>query len=76
MRIKESSQMIGPKMVFEINVQKDMDPYIIYIMINVKRNKDLDVRNKGPQHVTNMDELLYKLDVRVRGRGERRYTVL
>ena len=48
--------MIGPKMVFQINVQKDMDPYLIYIMINVKRNKDLDVRNKGPQHVTNMDE--------------------
>ena len=75
-RIKESSQMIGPKMVFQINVQKEMDPYLIYIMINVKRNKDLDVRNKGPQHVTNMDELLYKLDVPVRGRGKRRYKVL
>ena len=39
MRIKESLQMIGPKMVFQINVQKDTDPYLIYVMINVKRNK-------------------------------------
>ena len=28
MRIKESSQMIGPKMVFQINVKKDTDPYL------------------------------------------------
>lgn len=41
-----------------------------------ERNKDLDVRNKGTQHVTNIDELLYKLKVPVRGRGKRRYTVL
>lgn len=75
-RIKELSEMIGPKMVFQINVRKDMDPYLIYIMRNMKRNKDLDVRNKGTQHVTNIDELLYKLKVPVRGRGKRRYTVL
>lgn len=75
-RIKELSQMIGPKMVFQINVRKDMDPYLIYIVKTMKRNKDLDVRNKGTQHVTNMDELLYKLNVPVRGRGKRRYTVL
>ena len=75
-RIKELSQMIGPKMVFQINVRKDMDPYLIYIVKTMKRNKDLDVRKKGTQHVTNMDELLYKLNVPVRGRGKRRYTVL
>lgn len=36
----------------------------------MKRNKDLDVRNKGTQHVANIDELLYKLKVPVRGRKE------
>lgn len=37
--------------------------------------QDLDVRNKGTEHVRNMDELLYKLNVPVR-RREKRYTVL
>ena len=32
--------------------------------------QDLDVRNKGTQHVRNMDELLYKRNVPVRRRGK------
>ena len=38
--------------------------------------QDLDVRNKGTQHVRNMDELLYKRNVPVRRGGKMMYTVL
>lgn len=57
-------------MVFQINVQKISESIPNIYNEKYETEQGLDVRNKGTQHVANIDELLYKLKVPVReGRG-------
>ena len=55
MRIKESLQMIGPKIYLPDKCPKRYGSIPNICNDQCETEQDLDVRNKGTQHVRNMD---------------------